>query len=161
MWETVLFYLSSIAVVLTVLVHSLLLIGRATNNHVFEFYGRIIAFFLALLVCASYGTIASAILTAVGYGGLGQWTTAKAFKWTMLLFSGVWFDVRDENNYLNTTRPAVFLGNHQTELDILLLGHIWPKYCSVTAKKSLKYMPVLGWFSKSIQSTSYSRGSRD
>lgn len=35
-----------------------------------------------------------------------------------------------------------------SELDVLMLGCIFPKYCSVTAKKSLKYTPFLGWFSK-------------
>jgi lysophosphatidate acyltransferase len=45
-------------------------------------------------------------------------------------------------------RPAVFVGNHQTELDVLMLGSIFPKYCSVTAKSSLKWTPFLGWFSK-------------
>lgn len=29
---------------------------------------------------------------------------------------------------------------------MLVLGCIFPKYCSVTAKKSLKWMPFLGWF---------------
>ena len=43
-------------------------------------------------------------------------------------------------------RPAVFIGNHQTELDVLMLGCMFPKYCSVTAKKSLKNWPFLGWF---------------
>ena len=38
------------------------------------------------------------------------------------------------------------MGNHQTALDVLLLGTIFPKYCSVTAKKSLKRTPFLGWF---------------
>jgi len=45
-----------------------------------------------------------------------------------------------------TTRPAVFIGNHQTELDVLMLGEIFPPYCAVTAKKSLKKLPFLGWF---------------
>lgn len=36
-----------------------------------------------------------------------------------------------------------------SELDILMLGCMFPKYTSVTAKKSLKYIPFLGWFSKS------------
>merc|ERR1711939_705192 len=47
---------------------------------------------------------------------------------------------------LNSNRPAVFIVNHQTELDVLLLGWIWPKHCSVTAKKSLRNVPFLGWF---------------
>lgn len=36
------------------------------------------------------------------------------------------------------------------ELDILVLGAVFPPYCSVTAKKSLKYWPILGWFSTFI-----------
>lgn len=28
-----------------------------------------------------------------------------------------------------------------------MLGCIFPPYCSVTAKKQLKWMPFLGWFS--------------
>ncbi|OCL12225.1 acyltransferase-domain-containing protein, partial [Glonium stellatum] len=32
------------------------------------------------------------------------------------------------------------------ELDVLMLGCIFPRWCSITAKKSLKWMPVLGWF---------------
>lgn len=64
----------------------------------------------------------------------------------MRFTTGVTFTIEDPNNWLNTTRPAVFIGNHQTELDVLMLGYIFPKYCSVTAKKSLKSIPFLGWF---------------
>ena len=34
------------------------------------------------------------------------------------------------------------------ELDILMLATVFPPYCSVTAKSSLKLLPFLGWFSK-------------
>lgn len=129
-------------------VQLLLLLGRTTQNPTLEFYGRALASFTALIICAAYGTIASACLNVVGYGGLGQWTTARAFKWTMLLFTGVWFEIEDPQDYLGKTRPAVFVGNHQSELDVAFLGHMFPPYCSVTAKKSLKYVPFLGWFSK-------------
>ncbi|KAL7920864.1 hypothetical protein ACQKWADRAFT_296927 [Trichoderma austrokoningii] len=60
--------------------------------------------------------------------------------------TGVEFVVDDPNNVLGSTRPAVFIGNHQTELDVLMLGAIFPKYCSVTAKAQLKRTPFLGWF---------------
>ena len=66
----------------------------------------------------------------------------------MLWFTGVWFEIEDPEDWLGKTRPAVFVGNHQTELDVLFLGHLFPKYCSVTAKKSLKFVPFLGWFSR-------------
>jgi lysophosphatidate acyltransferase len=64
----------------------------------------------------------------------------------MWFTTGTTFTIEDPNDYLNKTRPAVFIGNHQTELDVLMLGCMFPKYCSVTAKKSLKRMPFLGWF---------------
>jgi len=36
------------------------------------------------------------------------------------------------------------------ELDVLMLGCMFPPYCSVTSKSSLKYYPFLGWFSMYI-----------
>jgi lysophosphatidate acyltransferase len=126
---------------------TLCIAGQLSKRTTVEFYGRAIASFLALIICATYGTIASACLNVAGYGGLGQWTTARSFKWTMYYFTGVWFEIEDPHDRLGQTRPAVFVGNHQTELDVLFLGHMFPKYCSVTSKKSLKYVPFLGWFS--------------
>lgn len=143
----ILFTLQIIPLVLWGLSQALTILGTTTQVPILEFYGRSLASFLVLILCAIYGTFASAALNVVGYGGLGQWTTARAFKWTMLISTGVWFEIEDEKDWLNTTRPAVFVGNHQTELDVALLGHMFPKYCSVTAKKSLKKIPFLGWFS--------------
>lgn len=78
-----------------------------------SFIARFIASWTCLFVCALYGTIASAVLRLVGYGGLGQWTTARAFKWTMWCMTGVSFDVKDPTRSLQR-RPAVLVGNHQT-----------------------------------------------
>ena len=134
----------------------LYVLASLVKSQYIDFYARCAASFTALIICATYGTIASAVLNVVGYGGLGQWTTARAFKWTMLLFTGVWFEIEDPDGLLEgetweQLRPAVLLGNHQTELDVLVLGHLFPRYCSVTAKKSLMYVPILGWFSKYFQ----------
>jgi len=110
------------------------------------FVARLLASYVSLLICASYGVVVSILLRLVGYGGCSQWATARAFKYVMWLTTGVTFKIEDPNDYLGTTRPAVFIGNHQTELDVLMLGYMFPKYCSVTAKKSLKSTPFLGWF---------------
>lgn len=60
---------------------------------------------------------------------------------------GVRFEILDDGEkILNSKRPLVIVGNHQSELDVLFLGCIWPTYCSVTAKKSLRNVPFLGWF---------------
>jgi lysophosphatidate acyltransferase len=109
------------------------------------FFARLLASYFALLACATYGVIASIFLRIAGYGRISQWATARSFKYVMKYSTGVTFTVEDPHNYLGT-RPAVFIGNHQTELDVLMLGCIFPRYCSVTAKSSLKSWPFLGWF---------------
>ncbi|KIW16133.1 hypothetical protein PV08_06184 [Exophiala spinifera] len=112
------------------------------------FIARVLSAYLTLIICASYGTIASGVLKLMGlHYAYGQWTTARAFKHLGMYTMGIKFDILDNGEeILNRTRPAVFITNHQTELDVLLLGWIWPKHCSVTAKKSLRNIPFLGWF---------------
>lgn len=139
-------YLLSFISFVLLSIPTLHLLANATNNHLFTFLARSIASVFALIVCAIYGSLASVVLRIAGYGGLGQWTTARSYKWTMWYLTGVNFEVRDPKGYLERTRPAVFVGNHQTELDILMLACMFPQYCSVTAKTSLKYYPFLGWF---------------
>ncbi|CAK7233832.1 1-acylglycerol-3-phosphate O-acyltransferase [Sporothrix bragantina] len=112
------------------------------------FIARVLASIMALIGCALYGVFASIVLRLSGGNRwqISQWATARAFKFTMALLTGLTFEVEDPNNYLGSTRPAVFVGNHQTELDVLMLGCMFPQYCSVTAKRQLRSYPFLGWF---------------
>ncbi len=69
----------------------------------------------------------SILLRLAGNGrGRCQWATARAFKYTMAATTGVTFDVIDPKGVLGSTRPAVFIGNHQGELDVLMLGAMFP-----------------------------------
>lgn len=111
-----------------------------------SFAARVLASYMALLVTAIYGVVASATLTLVGKQGMGQWATGRMFHYIMLAVTGIVFEVDDPKDILGTTRPAIFIGNHQTELDVLMLGTMFPKWCSITAKSSLKRIPFLGWF---------------
>lgn len=110
------------------------------------FVARILAAYMSLVVCALYGALASVVLRLAGHGQISQWATARAFKYVMAATTGIGFEVVDPDRTLDTLRPAVFIGNHQTELDVLMLGCMFPKYCSVTAKSSLRRVPFLGWF---------------
>lgn len=77
----------------------------------------------------------------------GQWTAARGLKYVGGAMTGVWFKVLgDGAEKLSKTRPVVIVCNHQTELDVLMLGTLWPPFTSVTAKKSIKSVPFLGWF---------------
>lgn len=94
--------------------------------------------------CAIYGVVASVVLSLVGKSHLSQWTTARCFYGVMGSIMGI------KVNLINGERfndlPAIFISNHQSELDILMLGRTFPQGCTVTAKKQLKWVPFLGWF---------------
>lgn len=119
-----LLYLSfaPVALIMLLRVLSVVLPGRMGEKATFAAFS--VTAFLMLIVCASYGVVASIVLRAVGYGGLSQWTVGRAFKWTMWLSTGVTFRVdeaggREEGGRRGgkealDTRPAVFVGNHQT-----------------------------------------------
>ncbi|KAH8425524.1 1-acylglycerol-3-phosphate O-acyltransferase SLC1 [Aspergillus melleus] len=124
------------------------------------FVARCLAAYGSLLLCATYGVIASIILRLVGYGRVSQWATARSFKWVMRCTTGVQFKIVSGNEHLST-RPAVFISNHQSELDVLMLGAVFPPYCSVTAKKSLRHVPVLGWFMALSRTVFIDRANRE
>jgi lysophosphatidate acyltransferase len=111
------------------------------------FVARLLAAYMSLLICAFAGVLISIFHRVTrGTAQSAQHATGRAFALLMELTTGVRFDVIDPKNHLDNVRPAVFVGNHQTELDVLMLGSMFPRNCGVTAKKSLKRMPFLGWF---------------
>ncbi|KAK3391740.1 hypothetical protein B0T20DRAFT_64002 [Sordaria brevicollis] len=124
------------------------------------FVARSLASYLSLILCAGLGVFTSIALSLLGHGQSAQWAVGRSFKYVMALTTGVRFKIEDPKNILGKTRPAVFIGNHQTELDVLMLGCMFPKYCSVTAKSSLKKTPFLGWFMSLSGSIFIDRASR-
>ncbi|KAI9795332.1 MAG: 1-acylglycerol-3-phosphate O-acyltransferase [Piccolia ochrophora] len=122
------------------------------------FYARMLASTFAFTVASAYGVVASLILRLVGFGRSSQWATARCFKWAMTVTTGVGFEIQGQEHL--QTRPAVFISNHQTELDVLMLGWVFPPYCSVTAKKSLIKIPIFGWYMALSHSVLIDRGNR-
>ncbi|KAL8946150.1 MAG: hypothetical protein Q9222_007415, partial [Ikaeria aurantiellina] len=113
-----------------------------------SFYARTLAAYGTLVLCATYGVLVSLALRPLAYHRLAQYLTARSFNFLMRYTTGITFSILPPANehYLHDRRPCVIVGNHQSELDVLLLARIWPPWCSVTAKKSLARMPFLGWF---------------
>ena len=116
--------------------------------NILGFIARCMAGYISLLISASYGTFACAVLRACNlHYAYGQWTTGRSFKWLCRYTMGVKFEVIDDGRKkLDAKRPVLLVMNHQTELDVLLLGTMWPTHCSITAKKSIARIPFLGWF---------------
>jgi hypothetical protein len=100
-----------------------------------------------LLIIAAYGMAASLILPLIGQRKLINWTVARLYYYCAGYFTAISATVENEN-YLDSDSPAVYICNHQSSLDVLLMARVFPKATSVVAKKSIKYYPILGWYSK-------------
>ncbi|ODV89371.1 hypothetical protein CANCADRAFT_27456 [Tortispora caseinolytica NRRL Y-17796] len=110
-----------------------------------KFWARALCALGCVTISAFYGVIASAALLLVNKQGLAQWTTARSFKFVMKYVMGMNAVVINEEILTKYPR-AVIVSNHQSELDLLALGALFPKNCTVTSKSSLKYVPFLGWY---------------
>lgn len=107
---------------------------------------RLVAFYLSVLTTSALAVLATLVLRLLGDGGSGQWAGGRIFKYLVMFTMGLTFEVQDPEGILDSVRPAVIVGNHQTEFDLIMLGTMFPKNCSVTAKSSLRKVPFLGWF---------------
>ncbi|CUS20287.1 LAQU0S01e03224g1_1 [Lachancea quebecensis] len=125
----------------------------------FVYYSRTVLGVTLLSTCALYGVVASIVLSCVGKRHLAQWTTARSFYYVMGTFLGIEVEVINEENLKKL--PAILVANHQSTLDILMLGRIFPPGCTVTAKSSLKWVPFLGWFMMLSGSLFLERGNRE
>ncbi|KAG0316434.1 1-acylglycerol-3-phosphate O-acyltransferase [Dissophora globulifera] len=56
------------------------------------------------------------------------------------------FHVKNEERLKIT--PAIVVCNHQSTLDVAVIGRIYPIHCSIMAKRELRYVPILGTFMK-------------
>jgi hypothetical protein len=95
------------------------LLGYVSPISTIRFWSRAITCYCSLLLCASYGVIASILLRIVGKPTLAQWTVAKAFAWMTSPLIGWDFDVQGAEN-LTKHRPAVFISNHQRYSSLIL-----------------------------------------
>lgn len=113
-------------------------------GNVVIYYFKVVLALIILMISALYGTIASIICTVIGKQYLAQYTTARFYYYAMKHLMGI--DVKVIGGEKLDNKPFIAVSNHQSTLDILMLGRMFPPGCTVTAKKSLKYVPFLGWF---------------
>lgn len=117
-----LLYLAAMPAMLVILMRALALVLPKGPAQLLNFYAFAVTSFTLLIVCALYGVVASVLLRVVGFGGLSQWTTGRAFKWTMWACTGITFRVTGSMKQSGGVsgeealdmRPVVFVGNHQT-----------------------------------------------
>lgn len=108
-----------------------------------KFYLKSIIFGSLIAGSAFYALVSLIFLKLVGKVEYVQWNMARAFYYSFSTLLGIKVSIKNEELLKQT--PAVVISNHQSALDILVLGKVFQPGYTVTAKKALKYVPILGW----------------
>lgn len=109
-----------------------------------------LAYVIGLAIGSITGVLAGLIVPIVrpSWRKNIQWLVARTFYNLVGPVIGWEFVVEGEESLEPCYRGQshVLVGNHQSMIDILYLGRIFPKTCVVMAKKELKYTPLLGQY---------------
>ncbi|KAI8879098.1 1-acylglycerol-3-phosphate O [Backusella circina FSU 941] len=123
-------------------VFSVLILGRKNGN----FYYRSVITTLCLTIMAIYGMCASIIFPPLGLTHLINSSVARGYYTLGRLFLDLKVDSEGEENLKKVEGPVIYVCNHQSSLDIMFMGKVYPQNTAIVAKKELKYYPFLGWF---------------
>jgi hypothetical protein len=88
------------------------LVGYISPAPAVRFWSRALTCYCSLVLCATYGVIASVLLRIIGRPTLAQWATARSFSVLTGPLIGWKWDIEGEEILMNN-RPAVFISNHQ------------------------------------------------
>ncbi|KAI9297181.1 1-acylglycerol-3-phosphate acyltransferase [Neoconidiobolus thromboides FSU 785] len=93
------------------------------------------------------GVVVSVICRVLGKEAYVHYITGRFFSFISQLFLNVKFNVLDDSVIKEYNgKPAIYIGNHQSTLDVSFLGTIYPKNTAIIVKKSLRYVPFLGQY---------------
>jgi phosphatidylinositol glycan class A protein len=124
-------------------------------------------YYVLLLLVSFCATFIGVVANLCGKRFNTNYYVARTFWHVTGPILGWKFEVTGEEHFKaveNGEQPAVILGNHQrcasgivvsgsipkltcSVVDILYLGRMFPKRAAIMAKKELKWIPGLGWFS--------------
>ncbi|KWU41936.1 acyltransferase-domain-containing protein, partial [Rhodotorula sp. JG-1b] len=110
-----------------------------------RYYLRLTTFLVSLGANSFWGVCVSIAMSLVGRGKDINYVVARSFETSTAPLVGVTLRV-EGRHHLEENRPAVLVGNHQTMIDILYLGAVFPKGTAIMAKRELLYTPLLGQF---------------
>jgi len=116
---------------------------------------------LWFLFCSALGII---WLLAVPRSRQALYMYGRVFCRGLVALMGWRIDVVNRD-LLDAARPCVFVGNHQSFLDVVTFGSIFPKRTVSAGKREIGRIPIFGWFYRLsgnlVIDRSNPRGARD
>ncbi|KAF9809834.1 hypothetical protein IEO21_07234 [Rhodonia placenta] len=114
------------------------------SSPIARYYVRLALYLSTLGVCSAWGVVCAVGMSLIGRRLDVFFVVARSFY--ALASRAVDIKLVVEGAEYLDTHPAVLVGNHQSMLDILYLGRIFPRQASIIAKKELQWSPLLGQF---------------
>lgn len=108
-----------------------------------RYYWRVSVFLGSLAIVSICGTVMAVGMTLVGRRHDVNFVVARTFY--ALVSRALDLEVLVEGEEYLQTQPAVMVGNHQSMLDILYLGRIFPPKAAIMAKRELQWTPLGPW----------------
>jgi lysophosphatidate acyltransferase len=134
-----------------------------------RYWLRLAGYVAGLGLTSIWGVTVAVAMSLVGRKQDVNFVVARSFYYSVGTLIGVRFKV-EGTEHLEAHTPCVYVGNHQVScflfiklsrpvpcitdsvassqsmIDILYLGAVFPRSCSIMAKKELKYTPLLGQY---------------
>ncbi|KAF9385577.1 1-acylglycerol-3-phosphate O-acyltransferase [Mortierella sp. AD011] len=92
------------------------------------------------------GCFISIICAMLGKRSLSTYLTLRLFSRLAATPCGLKFNVKGEERLKNS--PAIVVCNHQSNVDMIPIGRVFPANCAVMGKKELLYVPFLNLFDR-------------
>jgi len=112
-----------------------------------RYYVRVGLYIGTLTVVAAWGVVVAAALSVVGRRFDVNYVVARSFYAIASRVLDIKVEVEGED-YMET-RPAVYMSNHQSMVDVLMLGRIFPMQASIMSKKEMQWTPLGGFMAMS------------
>jgi 1-acyl-sn-glycerol-3-phosphate acyltransferase len=93
------------------------------------------------------GLLASMVLPWFGLESYINCVAGKTCYYSTKYLLGITVQIDGLENY-NHEEPCVLVTNHQTLVDIAIFGAFCGKGCVTVPKKTLKKIPIFGWYCK-------------
>ncbi|KAF9921958.1 1-acylglycerol-3-phosphate O-acyltransferase [Linnemannia zychae] len=109
-----------------------------------QFFAKCGVVLIATFIMSIAGCLISIIFALLNRRYEINYVVARIFSYIAAKPCSVTFTVSGEENL--EKYPAIVVCNHQSSMDMMILGRVFPKHCVVMAKKELKFFPFLGIF---------------
>lgn len=101
---------------------------------------------LLILICVLSASIIGVLIGILTLGRVDlNYLISHGMARAVLLISGIRVQL-EQGHHLSASRPCVYVANHQSAMDIITFGRIFPRRTAVIGKRELLWIPIFGWF---------------